>query len=63
MAARKPSKYQEYVRYAEHSLELVRIATSRESRVIQRQMSAEWFKLADTFSAAERRRLHVKPLG
>jgi hypothetical protein len=53
MAARKPRKYEEYLRYAEHSLELVRIATSRESRVIQRQMCAEWFKLADMFSTSE----------
>jgi hypothetical protein len=39
--------------YAEHCLELVRIATDRESRVIQREMAAEWFKLADMFTASE----------
>jgi hypothetical protein len=53
MAVRKTSKYDEYRLYAEHCLKLVRIATSRESRVIQREMAAEWFKLADMFSAAE----------
>ena len=53
MAVRKTSKYQEYLRYAEHCLRLVRIATSREARVIQREMAAERFKLADMFSAAE----------
>jgi hypothetical protein len=53
MAVRKPSKYEEYRLYAEHCLELVRIATNRKSRVIQREMAAEWFKLADMFSAAE----------
>jgi hypothetical protein len=53
MAVREPRKYDEYRHYAEHCLELVRIATSRESRVLQREMAAEWFKLADMFSAAE----------
>ncbi len=53
MAVRKPGKYEEYIHYAEHSLELVRIVTSRETRTIQRKMAAEWFKLADMFSAAE----------
>jgi hypothetical protein len=49
----KVSKYKEYRLYAEHSLELVGIATSRESRVIQRQMAAEWFKLAEMLYASE----------
>jgi Protein of unknown function (DUF5131) len=53
MPVRKASKYEEYRLYAEHCLKLVRLATNRESRVIQRQMSAEWFKLADMFFAAE----------
>jgi hypothetical protein len=53
MATRKTSKYEEYRLYAEHCLKSVRIATSRKSRVIQRQMAAEWFKLAEMFSAAE----------
>ena len=51
MAVRETSKYEEYRFYAEHCLELVRIATNRKSRIIQRQMAAEWFKLADMFSA------------
>jgi hypothetical protein len=45
----KTSKYEEYRLYAEHCLSLVRIATTREARVIQREMAAEWFKLADMF--------------
>jgi hypothetical protein len=53
MAIRKTSKYKEYIDYAEHCLKLVRIATSRKSRNIQREMAAEWFKLADMSSAAE----------
>ena len=53
MANRKANKYEEYRLYAEHCLKLVRLATSRKSRVIQRQMAAEWFKLADMFYAAE----------
>jgi len=53
MAVQKPSKYEEYLHYAEQCLKLASIATSRKSRVIQREMAAEWFKLADMFSAAE----------
>jgi hypothetical protein len=53
MAVRKSSKYEEYRLYAEYCLELVRIAANRESRVIQREMAAEWFKLADMFSPTE----------
>ena len=53
MAVRKLGKCEEYEHYARHCLELVRIATSRKYRVIQREMAAEWFKLAGMFSAAE----------
>jgi hypothetical protein len=53
MAVRKSSKYEEYQLYAEHCLRLVRIAASREVRVIQREMAGEWLKLADMFSASE----------
>ena len=53
MADRKPGKYEEYRYYAEHCLTLVRVATSRKTRTIQREMAAEWFKLADMFSTAE----------
>ena len=41
MAVGETSKYEEYRFYAEHCLELVRIATNRKSRIIQRQMAAE----------------------
>ena len=53
MVVRRLGKSEEYERYARHCLELVRIATDRRYRVIQREMAAEWFKLADMFSAAE----------
>ena len=52
-ASRQAGKREEYLRYAKHCLELVRIATSRKARIIQREMAAKWFKLADMFSAAE----------
>jgi hypothetical protein len=53
MAVQQISKCDEYRFYAEYCLELVRIATSRKSRIIQRQMAAEWFKLTDMFSTSE----------
>jgi hypothetical protein len=53
MAVREPGKREEYLHYAKQCLDMVRIATSRKARIIQREMAAEWFKLADMFSAAE----------
>ena len=43
-----PSQRQdEYRRYADHCLKMVAPAPNREDRVIQREMAAEWLKLAD----------------
>jgi hypothetical protein len=39
-------KYEEYTRYAEHCLAMARIAGDQQSRVVQREMAAEWLKLA-----------------
>jgi hypothetical protein len=47
MAIRKNNKQEEYVRYAEHCLEMAKIAPDQESRVVLREMAAEWLKLAD----------------
>ena len=41
-------KYDEYTRYAEHCLAAVRIARDQQSRVLQREMAAEWLRLAGT---------------
>jgi hypothetical protein len=46
MASGKISKREEYQRYAKHCLDLVSIATSQKARIIQREMAAEWLKLA-----------------
>ena len=47
MAVRNNNKSEEYRRYARQCLESVRIATSQNARIIQREMAAEWLKLAD----------------
>ena len=47
MAILKNDKYKSYVRYAEHCLAMSRIAPDRKSREVQREMVAEWLKLAD----------------
>jgi hypothetical protein len=39
--------YSDYARYAEHCLEMVAKTTDQESRRIQREMAAEWLRLAD----------------
>jgi hypothetical protein len=47
MATAKSEKHKEYVRYATHCLNMVTAAKDQESRAIQREMAAEWLKLAD----------------
>jgi len=47
MAIRKAEKCEEYVRYAEHCLTMAKIASDQASRILLREMAAEWLKLAD----------------
>jgi hypothetical protein len=47
MAILKNDKHKEYTRFATHCLEMVTITRDQESRSIQREMAAEWLKLAD----------------
>jgi hypothetical protein len=37
---------EEYERYAEHCLKIVRLADNRQDRIIQREMATEWLRLA-----------------
>jgi hypothetical protein len=48
MAAPKNDKFKDYARYAEYCLNMVAAPTDQESRSIQREMAAEWLRLADT---------------
>jgi hypothetical protein len=54
MAVAKNDKRNEYARYAAHCLHMVTAAADQDSRAIQREMAAEWLKLAD--SVRRRRR-------
>ncbi|MGA2895816.1 MAG: hypothetical protein ABSE22_23385 [Xanthobacteraceae bacterium] len=47
MAVAKNEKHREYVRYAQHCLAIVPEAKDQDSRAINREMAAEWLKLAD----------------
>ena len=47
MAIPKNDKHKEYARYAEHCLHMVTVAKDQDARAIQREMAAEWLKLAD----------------
>jgi hypothetical protein len=47
MAISGNDKYTDYMHYASHCLYLTTAAIDRNSRVIQREMAAEWLKLAD----------------
>ena len=43
----KNDTYKDYMRYAEHCLNMVAATTDQESRSIRRDMAAEWLRLAD----------------
>jgi hypothetical protein len=47
MADPKSGKHSDYVRYATHCLNLVSQIAAQEDRIINREMAAEWLKLAD----------------
>ena len=47
MAVPKSNTHRDYVRYAEHCLKMVPLAPDQEYRNVQREMAAEWLKLAD----------------
>ena len=40
-------KHKEYARYAAHCLHMVTAAKDQHERAIQREMAAEWLRLAD----------------
>jgi hypothetical protein len=50
----KSDTYKDYVRYARHCLNMVAGTKDQELRCIQREMAAEWLRLADTVRRARR---------
>jgi hypothetical protein len=47
-------KLKDYTRYAERCLNMVAATTDPESRRLQREMAAEWLRLADTIRRPRR---------
>jgi hypothetical protein len=47
MAIPKNDTHKDYVRYAEHCLSMVPATRNQDLRAINREMAAEWLKLAD----------------
>ncbi len=45
--------WDEYVSYAEHCLSIARTVTSREARIILREMAAEWTNLAQSLDSRQ----------
>ena len=43
----KNHKFKDYARYAEHCLNMVAATRHQELHLIQREMAAEWLRLAD----------------
>jgi hypothetical protein len=48
MAIPKNDKHKECARDANHCLEMVSVAGDQDARAIEREMTAEWFRLAET---------------
>ena len=55
MAVPPKAKHKEYARYAEHCLKMVPAINDQEFRAVQREMAAEWLKLANTVLHSSRR--------
>ena len=47
MAAPKNDKYKDYARYAAHCLDVVPVTRDQDTRAINREMAAEWLRLAE----------------
>jgi len=50
MPAPKNDKHKDYGRYAAHCLDLVISIKSQDDHVINREMAAEWLRLADAIA-------------
>jgi hypothetical protein len=50
MAKPKNDTHKNYARYAAHCLEMTGATKDQEARSINREMAAEWLKLADAYS-------------
>jgi len=56
VTALKNDKFKDYARYAEHCLNMVAATMDRESCSIQREMAAEWQRLADEMRRPRKRK-------
>jgi hypothetical protein len=54
MTVPKNDQFKDYTRYAEHCLNMVAGTTDQELRRIQREMAAEWLRLADAIRRPRR---------
>jgi hypothetical protein len=61
MTVPKDDKLKDYARYAEHCLNMVASTGDRELRRIQREMAAEWMRLADEIRRP-RKSWQIRPL-
>jgi hypothetical protein len=54
MAIARNDKHEEYIQYAEHCVKMAMVAPDQKSRIVQREMAAEWLKLADSVPSNSR---------
>ena len=54
MTVPENDKFKDYARYADICLKIVAVTTDQELRRIQREMAAEWLRLADAIRRPRR---------
>ena len=59
MTVPKNDIYKDYLRYAEHCLNMVASTTDQELRCIHREMAAEWLRLADVVRRHRSKRMQM----
>ena len=60
MADANNSKHKDYARYAAHCLNLVAALKDQQDRAINREMAAEWLRLADAALEPLKRVPHIR---
>ena len=52
--------FKDYARYAEHCLNMMATPTDQESRSIQREMAAEWLRLAEAIPPRKSKQMQME---
>ena len=59
VAVPRNDKFKDYARYVEHCLSMMAATRDQELRCIQREMAAEWIRLADTIRPRKSKQMQM----